>query len=158
MQRQSLGSPGRGGGGLVIIAKDDTVSTSDDQIRRESSPSSLTGDDDEIKPAKPLRRCHSPPEKFIHCIPILILISFLILYLFSHDPSPKGISIFFIPLVPASIFIYCNHIHETNISTAFSFLLNVDLAQFPGFTNPEKIIGNIFILLRLYLIIVNYLY
>ncbi|CAO2838041.1 unnamed protein product [Amaranthus hypochondriacus] len=106
MQRQSLGSPGRGAGGLVVIAKDDTASTSDDQIRRESLPSSLTGDDDEIKPEKPLRRCHSPPEKFIHCIPILILISFLILYLFSHNPSPK------------------------------------DLAQFPGFTNPEKIIDS----------------
>ncbi|KNA17886.1 hypothetical protein SOVF_075790 [Spinacia oleracea] len=90
MQRQSLGSPGRGG----ILAKDDAASNSDDLKRRESSPSSFSGDDDdEIKPVKPLRY-HSQPEKFIHLIPILILLCFFILYLSSHDPSSKDLAEF----------------------------------------------------------------
>ncbi|XP_010677360.2 uncharacterized protein LOC104893019 [Beta vulgaris subsp. vulgaris] len=88
MQRQSLGSPGRGG----LVAKDDAVSKSEDQKRRESSQSSFSGDD-EIKPEKPLR-CHSQPEKFIHLIPILILLCFFILYLSSHDPSPSDLAQF----------------------------------------------------------------
>lgn len=89
MQRQSLGSPGRGG----ILSKDDAVAKSDDQKRRESSPSSFSADNDEIKPEKPLR-CHSQPEKFIHLIPILILLCFFILYLSSHDPSPTDLAQF----------------------------------------------------------------
>ncbi|XP_021768248.1 uncharacterized protein LOC110732596 [Chenopodium quinoa] len=89
MQRQSLGSPGRG----AILSKDDAASISDDLKRCESIPSSLSGDDDEIKPEKPLRR-HSQPEKFVHLIPILILLCFFILYLSSHDPSTKELAQF----------------------------------------------------------------
>uniref|UniRef100_A0A803L653 Uncharacterized protein n=1 Tax=Chenopodium quinoa TaxID=63459 RepID=A0A803L653_CHEQI len=66
MQRQSLGSPGRG----AILSKDDAASISDDLKRCESIPSSLSGDDDEIKPEKPLRQLaqfnlFNHPEKFI---------------------------------------------------------------------------------------------
>ncbi|XP_057520685.1 uncharacterized protein LOC130800957 [Amaranthus tricolor] len=105
MQRQSLGSPGRGE--LVVEAKNDAVSTTDERKRRESSPISFSGvDDEEIKPEKPFRRCHSQPEKFIHLIPIFIFLCFFTLYLSSHDPSPK------------------------------------ELALFPGFSHPEKIIDS----------------
>uniref|UniRef100_A0A7C8ZNV7 Uncharacterized protein n=1 Tax=Opuntia streptacantha TaxID=393608 RepID=A0A7C8ZNV7_OPUST len=94
MQRQSLGSPGRG-----ALAKNDAVLKADDNRRRESSPpaiivgSGADTDDEEIKPEKPLR-CHSQPEKLIHLIPILLVFCFLVLYLSSHDPSPKDLAQF----------------------------------------------------------------
>lgn len=91
MQRQSLGSPGRGG-----LAKNDAVLKADDNRRRESSPPAITvadTDEDETKPEKPIR-CHSQPEKLIHLIPILLVFCFLVLYLSSHDPSPKDLAQF----------------------------------------------------------------
>ncbi|GAB4857862.1 hypothetical protein Ancab_015768 [Ancistrocladus abbreviatus] len=91
MQRQSLGSPGsklniHGG------TKSDVVLKGDDQKRRESfspsaSSSEIIADEDEMKLEKPLRSHHPRPEKFIHIIPILTLLCFLILYLCSHEPS-----------------------------------------------------------------------
>ncbi|KAK9698985.1 hypothetical protein RND81_08G145600 [Saponaria officinalis] len=90
MQRQSLGSPSRER--LVISSNE-----ADDLKRRESSsPPSFTAavaDDDEIKPEKP-HRCYSSPEKFIHFIPLLLLFSFFLLYLSSHDPSPQDLAQF----------------------------------------------------------------
>ncbi|GAB4834773.1 hypothetical protein Ancab_033041 [Ancistrocladus abbreviatus] len=91
MQRQSLGSSGsklniHGG------QKNDVVLKADDQKRRDSLSSSstsspITADDDEIKLEKPLRSHHPRPEKFIHIIPIITLLCFLILCLCSHEPS-----------------------------------------------------------------------
>ncbi|GMH09193.1 hypothetical protein Nepgr_011033 [Nepenthes gracilis] len=84
MQRQSLGSPGpklHTHGGDAVKA--------DDQKRRESTSSSsptAAADDDEIKLDK-LQRSQPRPERFIHIIPILTLVCFLILYLSSHEPS-----------------------------------------------------------------------
>uniref|UniRef100_A0A7C9DLA8 Uncharacterized protein n=1 Tax=Opuntia streptacantha TaxID=393608 RepID=A0A7C9DLA8_OPUST len=89
MQRQSLGSPGGGG---VSISSNDAVSKVDDPKRRESSSSAIPAGD-EIKPEKPLRS-HFSPEKFVHLIPILLLFCFAVLYLSSHDPSPKDLAQF----------------------------------------------------------------
>lgn len=99
MQRQSLGSPvsklhGHGAG-----AKSDAV-PADDQKRNKHSPSSSSilnydGQDDD-KASKSFRFSFpspSPPprqEKFVHAIPILTIICFLILYLCSHSPSQSG--------------------------------------------------------------------
>ncbi|GAB2273209.1 hypothetical protein Dimus_008011 [Dionaea muscipula] len=93
MQRQSLGSPGSKlhiHGGSTDKASISKVT--DDHSRRDSSSSSppiivTAADADEIKIDKPLRGSHSRPEKFIHLIPILTLLCFLILYLCSHEPS-----------------------------------------------------------------------
>ncbi|XP_074275390.1 uncharacterized protein LOC141599274 [Silene latifolia] len=96
MQRQSLGSPTRE---RLVLSPNDTVLTPDDLKRRDSSPppfltsSSIADADDEIKPEKP-HRSYSSPEKFIHLVPLFIFLCFLILYLFSHDPSPQDLAQF----------------------------------------------------------------
>ena len=92
MQRQSLGSPvsklhSHGG----VSSKDaDTPITDIDSKRIED-------DDEEPKTTKLHRQSLaftlSPPpkpEKFVHVIPILTLLCFFILYLFSHSPSQSG--------------------------------------------------------------------
>ncbi|KAA8525849.1 hypothetical protein F0562_007704 [Nyssa sinensis] len=90
MHRQSLGSPvsklhsdGAGGANLTI----------DDQ-KRKDQVSSLTDDD---KPNNELQKpLKSPwkPERFVHLIPLLTILCFLILILSSHDPSRKELAQF----------------------------------------------------------------
>ncbi|XP_004512498.1 uncharacterized protein [Cicer arietinum] len=48
------------------------------------------------EPPKPHRLSSSPPtpHKFIHLIPILTLLCFFVLYLFSHTPSPSDLNHF----------------------------------------------------------------
>lgn len=102
MQRQSLGSPvsklhGHGAG-----AKSDEV-PADDQRRKKHSPSSSSildydGQDDD-KASKSFRFSFSSPslprqEKLVHAIPILTIICFLILYIFSHSPSQSDLAQF----------------------------------------------------------------
>lgn len=103
MQRQSLGSPvsklhGHGAGAIV-----DEV-PADDQKRKKLSPSSSSvinynGLQDDDKAAKSFRFSFpspSPPrqEKFVHAIPILTIICFLILYICSHSPSQSDLAQF----------------------------------------------------------------
>nr|XP_023898665.1 uncharacterized protein LOC112010547 isoform X1 [Quercus suber]POE52939.1 hypothetical protein CFP56_36114 [Quercus suber] len=96
MQRQSLGSPvsklhSHGGGS----SKDaDTPITDIDSKRIED-------DDEEHKTTKLHRQSLSftlspppKPEKFVHVIPILTLLCFLILYLCSHSPSQSDLAQF----------------------------------------------------------------
>ncbi|KAG2676681.1 hypothetical protein I3760_12G064600 [Carya illinoinensis] len=92
MHRQSLGSPAtklHGHGG----AKDDTLIVEDP--KRGGG-----GDDDyEYKALKPRRLSLSSPtplrpEKFVHVIPLLTLLCFLILYLCSHSPSQSDLAQF----------------------------------------------------------------
>lgn len=97
MQRQSLGSPvsklhSHGG------AKDESLTVDNDLKRKDfldSSSCSITNYDseDDHKATKP-HRLSTPapirPDNFIHLIPILILLCFFILYLFSHSPSQSG--------------------------------------------------------------------
>ncbi|GMY29697.1 hypothetical protein FCV25MIE_24939 [Fagus crenata] len=95
MQRQSLGSPvsklhGHGGG-----AQDNTL-ISDDLNHKDDHY-----DDEDHKATKPHRMSLSlslspppKPEKFVHVIPILTLLCFFILYLFSHSPSQSDLAQF----------------------------------------------------------------
>ncbi|XP_038888243.1 uncharacterized protein LOC120078100 [Benincasa hispida] len=102
MQRQSLGSPvsklhGHGAG-----AKSDEV-PADDQKRKKHSPSSSSifnydGQDDD-QASKSFRFSFPSPypprqEKFVHAIPILTIICFLILYFCSHNPSQSDLAQF----------------------------------------------------------------
>ncbi|XP_058191382.1 uncharacterized protein LOC131308461 isoform X2 [Rhododendron vialii] len=93
MQRQSLGSPNSKlhstNGGTLMGAKEINLVTGDDQRRKDqpSSPAAADGDND--KSQKPHKSPPPKPEKFVHVIPILTVVCFLILYLSSHDPSQK---------------------------------------------------------------------
>ncbi|XP_072987237.1 uncharacterized protein [Typha latifolia] len=76
MQRQSIGSPsskpqinsGGGGGGAA--------------------------EEKEIKEEKPTGSSSRRTERSIHLIPLLTLLCFLLLYLFSHEPSPDDLASF----------------------------------------------------------------
>ncbi|KAB2606094.1 hypothetical protein D8674_005811 [Pyrus ussuriensis x Pyrus communis] len=62
-----------------------------------SSISAAYEDDEDHKASKPHRLSSPPsiaPHKFIHVIPILILLCFLILFLFSHIPSKSDLAQF----------------------------------------------------------------
>nr|KJB25280.1 hypothetical protein B456_004G183000 [Gossypium raimondii] len=89
MQRQSLGSPSS----KLRIHGGEESSVSEDQKRQ------VIIDDDDSKDIRPRRFSFSAtssltsppkPEKFIHLIPLLTLLCFLILYLNSHSPSQSG--------------------------------------------------------------------
>ncbi|XP_050378913.1 uncharacterized protein LOC126796191 [Argentina anserina] len=98
MQRQSLGSPlsklhQAHGGGDTLIHLDDKRSK---DILAFSASSSATDFDDD-KAIKPHRLSSPPPvapDKVIHVIPILTVLCFLILFLFSHTPSPSDLAQF----------------------------------------------------------------
>lgn len=85
MQRQSLGSPGskhlhvQGGRDDVTSA---VVTAADSAV---SVPVNYA-EDEERKSVKYL----SKSENYVHLIPVLTIICFLILYLSSHSPSEKG--------------------------------------------------------------------
>ncbi|RDY12413.1 hypothetical protein CR513_02791, partial [Mucuna pruriens] len=72
MQRQSLGSPS------PKLPKEETL---------------ITDVDDAPKPHR-LSSPPSPPHKFVHLIPLLTLLCFFVLYLFSHTPSPSDLNHF----------------------------------------------------------------
>ncbi|XP_004300213.1 PREDICTED: uncharacterized protein LOC101299587 [Fragaria vesca subsp. vesca] len=97
MQRQSLGSPlsklhqAHGGDDSL----DDKRSSKD--ILAFSASSSSPDFDDDSKATKPHRLSSPPPtspDKVIHVIPILTVLCFLILFLFSHTPSPSDLAQF----------------------------------------------------------------
>ncbi|KAL1556358.1 hypothetical protein AAHA92_11994 [Salvia divinorum] len=75
MQRQSLGSPSS------KLVKDESQSSS---ISSSSSPTAVYGEECELKKLNPKT---AAPHSFIHLIPLLTLLCFLILYLSSHNPS-----------------------------------------------------------------------
>ncbi|XP_077234941.1 uncharacterized protein LOC143877078 [Tasmannia lanceolata] len=78
MQRQSLGSPSSK---LQIHGgKDEKLE--EEEKRKEN-------EQEEEKKTEKLLRSSSRPEKFIHLIPVLMILCFLILYLASYDPSQK---------------------------------------------------------------------
>ncbi|KAG9131585.1 hypothetical protein Leryth_015154 [Lithospermum erythrorhizon] len=90
MQRQSLGSPASKHHHLLLssAAIKDTTTTSP-----LASPCPPQNEPDEIKNQKKLLH-KRPPERFIHAIPILTMLCFLILYLSSHDPSQLEMAMF----------------------------------------------------------------
>nr|CAN83757.1 hypothetical protein VITISV_028373 [Vitis vinifera] len=94
MQRQSLGSPSSklhihgGGGGGGGGAKEEILKAEKDLNQSQND------DEADHKSLKPLRSSSSPPDKLIHLIPLLMLFCFLLLYLFSHDPSHSELAQF----------------------------------------------------------------
>ncbi|XP_062073549.1 uncharacterized protein LOC133777819 [Humulus lupulus] len=101
MQRQSLGSPvsklhSHGG------PKEDSLVVEDGDVKRKdlfaSSSSIVDYDKDNHKATKPHHRLSSPPpikpHKFIHFIPLLTLLCFFVLFLFSHSPSQSDMAPF----------------------------------------------------------------
>ncbi|XP_022156329.1 uncharacterized protein LOC111023244 isoform X2 [Momordica charantia] len=102
MQRQSLGSPvsklhGHCGGAMA-----DAIVVEDQKRSKHASSFSTSADyggQDDDKVSKSYRFSFpspSPPrqEKFVHAIPILTIICFLILYLCSHSPSQSDLAQF----------------------------------------------------------------
>lgn len=145
MQRQSLGSPvsklHSHGGDDTIVAEDPKRRVAEDD----------DDDDGERKATKARRLSFSPsssppspsvsrPEKFIHLIPVLTLLCFLILYLSSHAPSQSGMCVqnllgiifqkgdlMFLPLT----FLFCFDL----------IFFGLDLAHFAQFKRPSKQLG-----------------
>ncbi|CAL8155789.1 unnamed protein product [Prunus armeniaca] len=105
MQRQSLGgSPGsklhqaHGGAKEQALLLDDAPNRSNkDLLVFSTSTSSSVSADDDHKASKPHRLSSPPPtapHKSIHVIPVLTLLCFLILFLFSHSPSQSDLAQF----------------------------------------------------------------
>ncbi|XP_059443848.1 uncharacterized protein LOC132175806 [Corylus avellana] len=97
MQRQSLGSPVSKHHGHGGAAKDDTLII--EEPKQRDRDDNNCDDDVEHKATKPHRVSLplSPPqrpEKFIHVIPVLTFLCFLILYLSSHTPSQSDLAQF----------------------------------------------------------------
>ncbi|GMN30486.1 hypothetical protein TIFTF001_002813 [Ficus carica] len=110
MQRQSLGSPvsklhGHGG------PKEESLIVEDDPKRKDilfassssaaAAASSSSASYEEDRATKPRRLSSSSlsppprrPDRFIHLIPFLTLLCFLILFLFSHTPSQSDMAQF----------------------------------------------------------------
>ncbi|XP_031129074.1 uncharacterized protein LOC116030862 [Ipomoea triloba] len=89
MQRQSLGSPGSKHL-LVQAGRDDVTSAT---VTAADSAVSLPvnyAEDEERKSVKYL----SKSENYVHLIPVLTILCFLILYLSSHNPSEKDLAQF----------------------------------------------------------------
>ncbi|KAL8159300.1 hypothetical protein V2J09_000837 [Rumex salicifolius] len=105
MQRQSLGSPSsklHGHGRLTAVESPAaSPSSSTPSVPPVNVPRLGAVDDDELKLDKVnRRRSLSPPflpvtpEKLIHFVPIITLLCFLVLFLFSHEPTPTDLADF----------------------------------------------------------------
>ncbi|KAI3453375.1 hypothetical protein Pfo_010038 [Paulownia fortunei] len=101
MQRQSLGSPSS------KLVKDEqlTSETQKQFLPQSSSGSSISThsgllygeeckEEEELKKLMRLKPKTTTPESYIHLIPMLTLLCFLILYLSSHDPSQSDLAQF----------------------------------------------------------------
>ncbi|KAM7531016.1 hypothetical protein LguiB_034426 [Lonicera macranthoides] len=93
MHRQSLGSPAsklHSHG-----AKEDSLLNLQD-LKRKVQVSSLliNAEDEEESKSEKLHNSPWRPERFIHFIPILTLLCFLILYISSHNPSQQDLAQF----------------------------------------------------------------
>nr|GMD76230.1 Cysteine-rich venom protein like [Ipomoea batatas] len=91
MHRQSLGSPGSkhlNSHGVIVEARDDgSVAT---LLFADSSASNYDEDDEERKSLKRLGKA----EKYVHLIPLLTVLCYLILYLSSHHPTDNDLAQF----------------------------------------------------------------
>ncbi|XP_042019860.1 uncharacterized protein LOC121767608 isoform X1 [Salvia splendens] len=111
MQRQSLGSPSS------KLVKDESQSSSSSSLGEECQQQQQQQQEQlkKLNPKTPM------PQSYIHLIPLLTLLCFLILYLSSHNPSLNG------TLLPSSF----NH-HPIFFSFS-NFLFASDLADFNSF-------------------------
>ncbi|XP_010911673.2 uncharacterized protein [Elaeis guineensis] len=87
MQRQSLGSPG------AKLQMNGVAGGGDKEERRRSAPgagaAAAAAEEEEQIKAEKLIRSSSRTERSIHLIPLLTVLCLLLLYLISHDPTPK---------------------------------------------------------------------
>ncbi|XP_040365903.1 uncharacterized protein LOC112179069 isoform X1 [Rosa chinensis] len=144
MQRQSLGSPvsklHQAHGGDDTLIHDDKRSK--DILAFSASSSSSPPDFDDNKATKPHRLSSPPPitpDKVIHVIPILTVLCFLILFLFSHTPSQSGTTT---PSLPHSSHLNQRLLLFSAKSLTVRIFLLSDLAQFNGFTRlsaPKRV-------------------
>ncbi|KAK4416951.1 hypothetical protein Salat_2520600 [Sesamum alatum] len=92
MQRQSLGSPSS------KLVQDETQkqfpSSSSSPISAINGEDCCKGEEEELKKMMRLKPRTATPQTYIHLIPMLTLLCFLILYLSSHDPSPNDLAQF----------------------------------------------------------------
>ncbi|KAG2680324.1 hypothetical protein I3843_11G096200 [Carya illinoinensis] len=133
MHRQSLGSPvsklhGHGG------AKDDTLIVEEPKRNDDLYDDN---DDEEYKASKPHRLSLSPPPpmpaKYVHFIPLLTLLCFLILYLCSHNPSQSDLAQFHGFKRPAK------HIDEINDVDRFIDLQKGDVLAIRSLRNLQEL-------------------
>ncbi|PKU77469.1 hypothetical protein MA16_Dca019090 [Dendrobium catenatum] len=92
MQRQSLGSPSSKleiHGGSRVVNKEEKRKSGFSPAADSTASTSA----EDIKTEKPIRP-NMKSERSIHLVPILILLCFTILYLFSHEPSTEELSSF----------------------------------------------------------------
>ncbi|PIN05846.1 hypothetical protein CDL12_08637 [Handroanthus impetiginosus] len=101
MHRQSLGSPSS----KLVIKDENLISENQKQFHSQSSSSTstVTGflykeeckeEAEELKKLMRLRPKTTMSQSYIHLIPMLTLLCFLILYLSSHDPSQNDLAQF----------------------------------------------------------------
>ncbi|XP_057479153.1 uncharacterized protein LOC130766497 [Actinidia eriantha] len=76
----------------VLGAKEENL-TGEAQKRKDQASSLAAADEDSDKSQKP-HKSPPKPEKFIHLIPILTVLCFLVFYLSSHDPSQTDLAQF----------------------------------------------------------------
>ncbi|KAL3619444.1 hypothetical protein CASFOL_037014 [Castilleja foliolosa] len=100
MHRQSLGSPSS----KLVSKKDEQIISCEPQPKQlfpsqssSSSGSSLFYEEEDADEAKKMmirlkQKTNSTPETYIHLIPMLTLLCFLILYLSSHHISPNDLA------------------------------------------------------------------
>ncbi|OIT37358.1 PREDICTED: uncharacterized protein LOC109240892 [Nicotiana attenuata] len=106
MHRQSLGSPGskllHPHGVIIVGGRDDSSAVvtagADSQkimlMKDQAASASLLEDEQVRKSIKSLNKSLFRAEKYIHLIPLLTFLCFLILYLSSHNPSDKDLAQF----------------------------------------------------------------
>ncbi|KAK6146461.1 hypothetical protein DH2020_020330 [Rehmannia glutinosa] len=106
MQRQSLGSPSSKLVKDELLIISETQKQFPSQSSSSSSSSALTGllygeeckeKEEELKKLMRPKPKTAMPETYIHLIPMLTLLCFLILYLSSHDPSQNDLAQFNVP-------------------------------------------------------------
>ncbi|CAK9173429.1 unnamed protein product [Ilex paraguariensis] len=93
MHRQSLGSPTSK---LHIHGAKEVKFTAEEAERKDHASSALIDSNDDEDDHKLQKNSHKSPEaeRYIHLIPILTVLCFVILYLSSHDPSQRDLAQF----------------------------------------------------------------
>ncbi|XP_009763563.1 uncharacterized protein LOC107819063 [Nicotiana tabacum] len=145
MHRQSLGSPGskllHPHGVIIVGGRDDssavvTVAADSQKImlmKDQAASPSLLEDEQVRKSIKSLNKSLSRAEKYIHLIPLLTFLCFLILYLFSHIPSDKDLAQFH------GFEGFAKPIESANIDDELQRVLESDVLPIRSISNLQEI-------------------
>ncbi|XP_009608275.1 uncharacterized protein [Nicotiana tomentosiformis] len=146
MHRQSLGSPGskllHPHGVIIVGGRDDSsavvTAAADSQkimlMKDQAASPSLLEDEQVRKSIKSLNKSLSRAEKYIHLIPLLTFLCFLILYLSSHNPSDKDLAQFH------GIEGFAKPIESANIDDELQRVLEGDVLAIRSIRNLQEII------------------